>query len=149
MPTVFVRPTTGALTKHGDLKADDPIKTALGIGFLNHGYRIVPIPRELSALDKRQDSGRRASLDDGMHLGRPLVPDEVVHHRNGVRTDNRIENLELWSMTQPRGQRIEDKVDVRRWIYFAGTGPTFSPKGCHGRSRSQAAPTEFESAFPA
>jgi hypothetical protein len=43
-------------------------------------------------------------------LGRELHPDENAHHRNGDRSDNRPENLELWSTWQPAGQRVEEKV---------------------------------------
>lgn len=43
-------------------------------------------------------------------IGRPLFSHENVHHKNGIRSDNRPDNLELWATWQPRGQRVADLI---------------------------------------
>lgn len=43
-------------------------------------------------------------------IGREMLPDEEVHHKNTQRGDNSPENLELWVHGQPKGGRVADMV---------------------------------------
>lgn len=73
---------------------------------MHGGYIYVTDPHKR----KRNGSIAQHRLVMEEHLGRLLTKDENVHHKNGICTDNRIENLELWSKAQPAGQKVEDKV---------------------------------------
>jgi len=75
-------------------------------GFLEkNGYRIVR--RKGREVPEHRDVVEKI-------IGRPLLADETVHHKNGNRADNRPENLELWSSRHGKGQRVEDKIDFCR-----------------------------------
>ena len=96
--------------KGGDVRPGVPIRVVTGEGWMSHGYWCVMVPAELRHLTGGEKQIGEHRLVMAQHLGRALRPGEVVHHINGDRLDNRIENLELWSTTQPKGQRVDDKV---------------------------------------
>lgn len=93
---------------YGDPLAYAPVKDSKPV--IKDGYVWLYRPEHPNCDKKGFVSEHRLVMSE--HLGRELLPHENVHHKNGQRDDNRIENLELWSKSQPAGQRISDKI---RW----------------------------------
>lgn len=79
-----------------------------GINTTSDGYIRLLKPEHPNASQKGYVQEHHLVMEK--MIGRYLVSPENVHHINGVRDDNRPENLELWSVSQPPGQRVTDKV---------------------------------------
>lgn len=94
----------GRWQAHGTPQPDIPVNSPTNTWRIDYrGYRV----RHKLGTNKNEYEHR---LVMEQKLGRALSDLESVHHKNGDRADNRIENLELWTKSHPSGQRVEDKV---------------------------------------
>jgi hypothetical protein len=97
--------------KYRGHEPDGPLRRkAAGEGYINkHGYKIIA---RVGHPNANKDKGAIPEHVWVMseYMGRPLKKGESVHHKNGIRDDNRIENLEIWHRAQPAGQKLEDKI---------------------------------------
>ncbi len=106
----------GRWVRNGDPLKTERVRVGVGATKKNkHGYVLEFLPdHPASRVSDGWVMQHRRVMSD--HLGRPLQEFENVHHKNGVRDDNRLENLEPWIVQQPKGQKVEDLLEYADWI---------------------------------
>lgn len=101
------------LRRHGDPRAPDKRAHRGGRTIDSRGYVLLAkslLPPEDHHLLDRSYRVLEHRLVMARHLGRPLTSDESVHHKNGVRKDNRLDNLELRVRYHGSGIDLPDAI---------------------------------------
>lgn len=113
----LARSARGFCSKHYQrwVMGKNPEESPFGRTYISSDGYIVEYNRDhIQSDNKGKVLQHRRIFSD--FLGRRLERYENIHHKNGDRTDNRLENLELWIKRQPAGQRAEDLIEWAQWI---------------------------------
>ncbi len=77
-----------------------------GIRHTSTGYILILKPNHPKATKKGYVPEHRLVMEK--HLGRYLKENEIVHHINGIRDDNRIENLVVLTISKHHAQHRKE-----------------------------------------
>lgn len=74
------------------------------------GYVLIHMPDYKNSYSNGYILEHRYIMEQ--HLGRDLLPDEDVHHINEIKTDNRVENLEVISHSEHAKRHNRNKKGI-------------------------------------
>jgi HNH endonuclease len=94
-------------------------------GWVHHGYRWISL-RGVEVMEHRYIMER--------HLGRSLHVDEIVHHKNGDKLDNRLSNLEI----MPRDTHTSHHRPHRKPCMVCGKDDPHQSRGLCAMHRQKA-----------